>query len=101
MSREPITSTDYQGEAMTLVDENTFAPILVGEVRTSREERYAIVGGRAPHKPGSSGRVGVCAPGGTEADFEFYPSVVGAKWMHDSTLAAVAAVAPKARRTRG
>lgn len=58
MSRKPITSKNYANEAMTLVDEDTFAPICTGDLRiTSRNQTYHVTGGRAPHKESSSGKV--------------------------------------------
>lgn len=90
-----ITSKNYDGEAMTLVDEATFQPIMEGDVRASRDgETHRVVGGRAPHKPESSGKVWVRNPlakKGDHSSFEFYPSVIKAKWTHDATLKAHAA----------
>lgn len=57
---KPITSTNYAGETMTLVDAVTLQPISEGEVRlASRHEDYVVRGGRAPHKPESTGKVWV------------------------------------------
>lgn len=126
---KPIKSVDYTSEVMTLVDEKTFAPISAGDLRiTSRNDTYAVTGGRAPLKPNSTGKVWCVlqafdhfcqsmqsardeagAKPYTLAELatcwgelsaveqrewrvkdvrEFHPSVIGAKWMHDSTLAA-------------
>lgn len=91
---KPIKSKDYTDEPMTLVDEATFAPICEGELRpTSRGEQHHVTGGRAPHTPNSSGKVWCYPEGGDIAHtFEFYPAVIGAKWMHDATLKAHKAV---------
>jgi hypothetical protein len=53
-----ITSKNYNDELMTLVDATTLLPIHRGDMRnTSRGERYVVTGGRAPHKPESSGKI--------------------------------------------
>lgn len=86
-----ITSTNWAGEAMTLVDEQTLTPIREGDIRTTRgDEQHRVTGGRAPHKPGSSGKVwtALVSDGDGKWTSEFYPAVIGAKWMHDSALAA-------------
>jgi hypothetical protein len=58
---KPITSQNYAGQTMTLVDATTLQPINEGDVRTtSRGDNYAVTGGRAPHKPESSGKVWCC-----------------------------------------
>jgi hypothetical protein len=55
---KPITSTNYAGETMTLVDKTTLLPITEGDVRTtSRGDVYAVTGGRAPHNENSTGKV--------------------------------------------
>jgi hypothetical protein len=57
---KPITSKDYAGRTMTLVDATTLQPINERDVRTSsRGDQYVVNGGRAPHKPESSGKVWV------------------------------------------
>jgi len=87
-----IKSKNYDGEAMTLVDEKTFKPIREGDERTSsRGEVWIVTGGRAPHTINSSGKVW-CRALLMDHTSEFYPSVIDAKWMHDTSLAAHAAV---------
>jgi len=55
---KPITSKNYAGETMTLVDKTTLLPITEGDVRTtSRGDVYAVTGGRAPHNENSTGKV--------------------------------------------
>lgn len=86
--RKQIVSENYDGEPMTLVDDATFTPINEGDVRTMRDgAQHTVTGGRAPHKPGSTGRVYTSAVGETWHG-EYFPAVVGATWMHDATLAA-------------
>ena len=88
MSRKPITSKNYADEAMTLVDEATFAPICEGDQRTLRDgQKHVVRGGRAPHKESSTGRVYTSEIGEHDTwEGEYYPAVIGAKWMHDETL---------------
>lgn len=73
-----IVSTNYAGVPMILADEKSGRWIETGDtVVTFRGDAYVCVGGRAPHKPGSTGKVW-CRRGGSET--EFYPGVVGAVW---------------------
>jgi len=41
---------------------------------------YYVVGGRPPHKPGSTGRV-YCKKIVDDAEREWFPNVIDAKWM--------------------
>lgn len=95
----PIKSKNYAGEAMTLVLEDDGQPVEAGMILTSgRGERYRVTGGRAPHKPGSTGKVwcqGV-DQAGDNSTIEFYPGVVKAMWMTDAALAAIQAEIDKA-----
>ena len=68
-----IQSTDYSGAICTLVYEATGEAVYVGDVRGEE----TITGGRAPHKPSSTGRVYIDFQG---TKGEFFPGVVGAKW---------------------
>jgi hypothetical protein len=80
----PIRSKDYDGQLQTLVDEQTLAPVKVGDVRcTFRGERFIVTGGRAPHKPESTGKVWCRSvdAGDASASAEFYPGVISAKWV--------------------
>jgi hypothetical protein len=68
-------------EGWRLVDELDGSQIMEGDQRvTFRNEWVIVCGGRPPHKPSSSGFVYVSGGVGT---CEFYPSVVGAKWVED------------------
>ena len=70
--QQNITSTDYKGRACTLTHEGR--PVRAGEIlETSKGDQYRITGGRAPHKPASSGKV--WTDGG-----EFFPTVFNCNW---------------------
>jgi len=98
MSSKVIKSKDYANEEMTLVDEATFTPIKEGDTRTLRDgELHKVTGGRAPHKPGSTGKVWTTAISNDGWTGEYYPGVIGARWMHDSTLAAHKSATRKVR----
>lgn len=64
-----IQSEDWADKVCSLVCETTGLPVYQGDVMRG----HLIKGGRAPHKPSSTGRVW------TDSG-EFFPSVVGAKW---------------------
>ena len=66
-----IQSEDFDGVKCSLICETTDQPITAGALMRG----HLIEGGRAPHKPGSTGRVWVKGGG------EYFPSVVGAKWV--------------------
>ena len=52
-----------------------------------RGETWILTGGQPPHKPSSTGRVSVrrmlqpVSPDSPDTSAEFYPSVVGLKWV--------------------
>lgn len=46
-----------------------------------RGDGMIVKGGKPPHKPGSTGRVYV-TPDGESRESEYFPSVIGAKWVH-------------------
>lgn len=72
-----ITSVGYDGKRWLLLREDgTERGLHKGEaVRSFRGEHAVITGGRAPHKPGSTGKVW------TEGGGEYYPSVFGLRWV--------------------
>ena len=79
-----MISQGYDGE-YKLVDAETGVTLMRGVTVTSgNNDLYRLDGGKAPHKPGSTGRVYVtlmdygASPGSQR---EYYPSVVGAKWV--------------------
>ena len=76
-----IESKDYSGRTCRLVHIKTGEPVAVGAAANLRNEPgWTISGGRAPHKPGSTGRVWVQDPR-TSAEREYFPGVVDAQWM--------------------
>lgn len=65
----------YKVDGWTLVREDTFADVSLGEtVETFRGEKVTLKGGRPPHKIGSTGRIYVDG-------HEYFPSVCGLKWV--------------------
>lgn len=74
-----IQSKDYDGRICTLVHNTTLAPMLYGEAVITERNTYTVLGGKAPHKRGSTGRVFVHVEGA--GDTEFFPAVVGAQWV--------------------
>lgn len=71
---QPITSTGYDGKKWLLIDEVTQRSVKIADVRKDfRGETGRVHGGRAPHKPSSTGRVHVDGR-------EYYPSVFGCVW---------------------
>jgi hypothetical protein len=86
---------------MTLVREAGFKPIRRGGVLTDlRGERWRIIGGQSPHKPGSTGLVWAQPEAETDPDrtSEFEPGAIKARWMDQATLDAYAAAQPKSGR---
>jgi len=71
-----IDSVDHEGRTCILVDDATGDPIRRGTVRRG----LAVEGGRAPHKPSSTGRVWTVSEDGGRG--EYFPSVVGARWSY-------------------
>ena len=71
--RLPIISAGFDGNYV-LCDEATKARIGTGTTRNGFRGNYRIDGGRAPHKPGSTGKVW------TDKG-EFFPGVVNAVWL--------------------
>ena len=66
-----------KSELKTLVRTDNKQPVRMGEtVQDFRGESYTISGGRAPHKPASTGRVWV-----QEVSQEYFPAVFGLEWV--------------------
>jgi hypothetical protein len=87
ITTKTITSNDYDDEPCVLmpIGDNGYT-VQVGDKATSfRGENYRITGGRAPHKPESTGRVYVKNRSGER---EFFPGVFDLKWVRVSMLAA-------------
>jgi hypothetical protein len=75
-----VLAKDYTGQVLTLVNEKTHKPLVVGQkVKDFRGEVLTVVGGQAPHHSASTGRVHVESAKGWAT--EYFPGVVGAKWM--------------------
>jgi len=73
------TSKGWDGE-YTLVDSHTHMRILRPSQFVKNGKTYHLNGGRAPHKPGSSGFVH-CTVNDDRFDQEFYPQVIGLEWL--------------------
>ena len=72
-----ITSVDWLGRRLTLVDKVTGKEIIEGdEVKDFRGERRVVRGGKAPQHSGSTGKVWL--------DYgELFAPAIGAKWVRD------------------
>lgn len=67
-----ITSTDYAGRTCTLTHNGQ--PVNKGEILEDfRGDHYRVIGGQAPHKCSSTGKI--YTDGGN-----FYPTVFKCKW---------------------
>lgn len=80
-----ILSTDWAGKECKLVfaqsKESVYLDTRVDIGRDGKREIVKVLGGRAPHKPESTGRVLVSCRGATFGQTEYFPSVVGARWV--------------------
>jgi len=79
-SAQVIRSEDHRDVTLELRHASTDTPICVGDRVTARGNVYIVVGGRAPHKFGSTGRVWVKASIEQVFVSEFFPSVINAVW---------------------
>lgn len=71
-----ITGIGYDNQPWLLVEKESQRLVQRGEIlKDFRGETLRIVGGSAPHKPSSTGRIR------TGEDQTFYPSVVGCVWI--------------------
>jgi len=78
---QPITSIDYAGRTCAL---RTSGGTAVGQgfvALSHRGERWRIVGGRAPHKESSSGKVWAMPYPGGYPESEFFPGVFDLVWV--------------------
>jgi hypothetical protein len=67
---------------MQLVYEATNKPVQIGDdAETFRGEPVVVLGIVKPHKPSSTGRVYVKPADNSGCGQEFFPSVIGAKWI--------------------
>jgi len=72
---QQLTSTGYDGKKWLLIDQVTQRSVRQGDIRVSfKGDACVIMGGSAPHKPSSTGRVH------TAQGREFFPSVFGCVW---------------------
>jgi len=93
---DAITSTDWEEKENTLVFEKNMKPVCMGQKVRSRGT-YVGTGGRAPHKPSSSGRVYVKEVGKSGWGREFFPNVFNMKWVPSYNLFPVDKVSGKSR----
>lgn len=83
-----ITSKNFDGQLCTLVRVATGQPFAAGDIAELRDGvQVRVIGGRAPHKPESSGKAWVVSAelplaDALKCDFprEYYASVVGGEW---------------------
>lgn len=97
-----ITSIGYNKIEFILLDSRGIPVLLHEEVTTKDDETYHVLGGSAPHKPSSTGKVWVGDirqdeegnVKGTNFHREFYPTVLEMSWQnkaeHDQYWAEVA-----------
>lgn len=80
-----ITSKDYEGRVCVLVFADGTTVEKNSTLISSRETKYKVIGGIAPHRLSSSGKVwvqSINADGVVSAStVEFYPGVFGARWV--------------------
>jgi len=73
-----------------LVDDPSQTPVAMGEEVCSQNglgmvTAYKLEGGRAPHKPGSSGRIWV-RESPIHGQCEYFPGVCGLAWVREDLL---------------
>jgi hypothetical protein len=89
----PDKTAIIRDQGMTLVTIDDCMPITVGQrLKTFRGEVCFAISGRAPHKPGSTGRIAVKMED-VDTPTEFFPGVVQARWINDDSLEAILAAA--------
>lgn len=80
-----ITSIDFQDQVCALIDSSKGSLLTHGEeVESFRGDRMRLIGGKAPHKPSSEGKVFVEVLGDAKTlqfRSEYYASVIGAEWV--------------------
>lgn len=74
--------TNNKAKPMQLVYENGGKPVLVGDLVPCHNEDapVEVLYITKPHKPSSTGRVGVKFSDGSHR--EFFPGVIGAEWIN-------------------
>lgn len=88
-----VTSTDWEGKESTLVFEKNLKPVCMGQ----KVRKYIVTGGRAPHKPESTGRVYVSGIGKNGLNREFFPNVFNMKWISSFNLYPIDKVSGQSR----
>lgn len=75
-----IHSTDHACRTCILVHKDSGEPVVHGSIHTSSKgERYKVLGGAAPHKSSSTGRVFTRALLGGYSG-TFFPGILGMVW---------------------
>ena len=75
-----ITSKNWANKECVLID-NQGNKVVVGQIFTTEEGTiYSLTGGKAPHKPSSTGRIYVKTPN-YEYGREFFPGVLDLQWV--------------------
>ena len=78
-TRTPYTAEGHDG-TYTLTRKDG-KPVAVGDIVTDfRGENYALKGGKAPHKPGSTGSI-YLSPPGEDSVHSGYPGVCDLTWV--------------------
>ena len=72
-----MKSKRWDGKECALIKDNY--ELRIGDHVRHRGELYLILGGSAPHKSSSTGRVYVETSEGFKA--EYFPTVIGARWV--------------------
>lgn len=89
MKSEHLTSKDWEGKVCTLRKANDDIVYRDDVLVTRDGTAYKIVGGKAPHKPGSTGYVYarlVQEPEAVFSDNLFYPGVFDCRWVRDEDI---------------
>ena len=65
---------------MQLVYSDTHKPVETGDIIDLRDGKAVVVYVREPHKPASTGRVGIKYVE-NKWSMEYFPNVIGAEWI--------------------
>jgi len=77
-----IKSTNWDGTLCVLVYEKTGARVQLEDRVPLSGRDWTVKGGRAPHKPSSTGQVWVQR---NSVQTSYYPGVIGARWIREET----------------
>lgn len=75
-----VTSKDWKNQTCILVTKDGDFPIMVGQSIEQGKNVAKIIGGRAPHNPGSSGKVWLARESVGFVAGELYPGVLNLYW---------------------